>query len=202
MSRRGFTLIELLVVIAIIAILAAILFPVFARARAKAIQNTCLSNVKQINLGLMMYVQDNDQFFPPDSRGGGCTTGNWVNAVVPYIKNTQIWACPEDRTKAAYGSVPVVSYGIPGGYKYTSGLYYWADCTAACLLWFQNPVGMITIAEFPGNWGFGVGYGVDQQHNLANCPWNHNGGMNLGFADGHVKWMMTKNLTDNPNWVY
>jgi prepilin-type N-terminal cleavage/methylation domain-containing protein len=64
MRRTGFTLIELLVVIAIIAILAAILFPVFARARARALQNTCLSNTKQITLGLMMYCSDNDQRFP------------------------------------------------------------------------------------------------------------------------------------------
>jgi len=64
MKRRGFTLIELLVVIAIIAILAAILFPVFARARAKAQANTCLSNVKQMMLGLLMYAQDYDEMFP------------------------------------------------------------------------------------------------------------------------------------------
>jgi prepilin-type N-terminal cleavage/methylation domain-containing protein/prepilin-type processing-associated H-X9-DG protein len=90
-SKFGFTLIELLVVIAIIAILAAILFPVFAKVREKARQIACLSNFKQIGLGIMQYVQDNDEYYPPsevDTHGDGSyTTGyDWTWAINPYVK--------------------------------------------------------------------------------------------------------------------
>jgi len=99
---NGFTLIELLVVIAIIAILAAILFPVFAQAREKARQTACLSNNKQIGTGLMMYVQDYDETYPCINRG--LITGNttayymmWTSQVYPYIKNTDVFQCPSAR---------------------------------------------------------------------------------------------------------
>jgi prepilin-type N-terminal cleavage/methylation domain-containing protein/prepilin-type processing-associated H-X9-DG protein len=102
MSRhRGFTLIELLVVIAIIAILAAILFPVFAKAKAKARQTACTSNLKQIALGFMMYVADYDSRFPistpPCVAGNGTNDGStlpWWMLLMPYSKNEQLFACP------------------------------------------------------------------------------------------------------------
>jgi len=107
MKQRGFTLIELLVVIAIIAILAAILFPVFAQARAKARQASCTSNVKQLSLGFMMYVQDYDENFPywnwGNSNGlSGTVTRNhfesfWINAIYPYVKNGGVYACPSSN---------------------------------------------------------------------------------------------------------
>src|SRR5437764_1424554 len=101
--RKGFTLIELLVVIAIIAILAAILFPVFAQAREKARQTSCLSNLKQLGLGLMMYVQDYDETFPSaymvttqPPPSGWWSTGLWFweQIAESYIKNYQIHLCP------------------------------------------------------------------------------------------------------------
>jgi len=108
--RRGFTLIELLVVIAIIAILAAILFPVFAQARAKARATSCLSNVKQLTLGMNMYAQDYDETYPQwhwDScyNGGnswdGCpknsAIGLWWNAIYPYVKNAGVYQCPDNN---------------------------------------------------------------------------------------------------------
>jgi|SRR5579871_515508 len=99
--NSGFTLIELLVVIAIIAILAAILFPVFAQARAKARQTSCLSNFKQVSLSILMYNQDYDETMPPQENGrvfsGDWHTDYlWPELVAPYIKNWQIFACPED----------------------------------------------------------------------------------------------------------
>ena len=90
---RGFTLIELLVVIAIIAILAAILFPVFAQAREKARQSSCLSNLKQIGTAAHMYMQDYDSVF---MRNEQSVTGCPQALLQPFTKNTQIWVCPSD----------------------------------------------------------------------------------------------------------
>ena len=124
MSRRAFTLIELLVVIAIIAILAAILFPVFAQTREKARQASCISNVKQLLLGALMYTQDYDEKFHrllvanptcvtnPGACTGGCPSKCWNNdpngpdqaigaedMLNPYVKNTAIWKCPSDTVR-------------------------------------------------------------------------------------------------------
>jgi len=111
--RQGFTLIELLVVIAIIAILAAILFPVFARARDKARQASCLSNLKQIGMALNQYAQDWDEAHPgvwfgpvsrqPWSQPSDATTFyKWMDAVYPYVKNEQVFNCPSDGVNKKY----------------------------------------------------------------------------------------------------
>lgn len=104
-KHGGFTLIELLVVIAIIAILAAILFPVFAQAREKARATACLSNTKQLGLSMMMYIQDYDERYCPTRfvtqpcNGGATQDGwQWNKLIQPYMKNEQILACPSDGT--------------------------------------------------------------------------------------------------------
>ncbi len=96
-SRAGFTLIKLLVVVAVIAVLAALLFPVFARAREKARQTVCLSNEKQLALGVLMYANDFDEFLPPTDES--VAVGNdllWPDIVNAYVKNAQIRVCPSD----------------------------------------------------------------------------------------------------------
>ena len=100
--KKGFTLIELLVVIAIIAILAAILFPVFAKAREKARQTSCLSNLKQLTLGALMYAQDYDETLPYTVIGVmGGQMYSVFEIVEPYTKNTQINLCPSDDSRGA-----------------------------------------------------------------------------------------------------
>jgi prepilin-type N-terminal cleavage/methylation domain-containing protein len=98
---RGFTLIELLVVIAIIAILAAILFPVFARARESARRSGCLSNMKQVTMGVLMYAQDYDEVLPfQDGDFGNYATSKkacWITSTMPYVKNKQVWYCPSAK---------------------------------------------------------------------------------------------------------
>src|ERR1043165_5533249 len=101
LRSRGFTLIELLVVIAIIAILAAILFPVFAQARAKARQASCLSNTKQLGLALNMYVQDYDETLPAESFDYNDDTQGICYLVLAYTKNMDIWTCPSMRTASS-----------------------------------------------------------------------------------------------------
>src|SRR5215218_8126724 len=93
-SRQGFTLIELLVVIAIIAILAAILFPVFAQAREKARSASCLSNMRQMGLAIAMYVQDNDEGLPLNTHNSA--TATWIETLQPYSKNRIMYRCPSD----------------------------------------------------------------------------------------------------------
>lgn len=139
MKRAAFTLIELLVVIAIIAILAAILFPVFAQARAKARQASCLSNCKQIGLGAMMYAQDYDEILPETGWQGPCSpageppqtaTDNFFSgvyafplAIQPYLKNYTVLVCPSDPDKGGWGKTGSVCYEnqllqmkVPGAY--------------------------------------------------------------------------------------
>ncbi|RYX86374.1 DUF1559 domain-containing protein [bacterium] len=121
-AKRGFTLIELLVVIAIIAILAAILFPVFARARENARKTSCMSNMKQIGLGTMQYTQDYDEFLPDATYGPSSlvTDPKWMDVIYPYVKSEQLFTCPSDsganriynsnrlaRTTNAYGSYAI-----------------------------------------------------------------------------------------------
>jgi len=113
-TRKGFTLIELLVVIAIIAILAAILFPVFAKVREKARQTSCLSNEKQLGLGFIQYAQDNNETYPYDTSGGYYDEQGWAGEIYPYVKSTGVFTCPDDTYKSTNAGYTEVSYGMNG----------------------------------------------------------------------------------------
>ena len=126
-SRRGFTLIELLVVIAIIAILAAILFPVFAQARAKARQSACLSNCKQIGLGLLAYSQDYDEqmvngwygnggYAESNNHTDGTAKYKWMDAIEPQVKNTGVFSCPDIPVGMSGGNTNGVTATATGRY--------------------------------------------------------------------------------------
>lgn len=120
-SKNGFTLIELLVVIAIIAILAAILFPVFAQAREKARQTSCLSNHKQLATAIMMYAQDYDEQYP-NGLQQDWWMDTWVRTTQPYVKNFQVYRCPSDSVAANPSYAPWA--GIRVSYA-TNGLMKW-----------------------------------------------------------------------------
>ena len=102
-QTRGFTLIELLVVIAIIAILAAILFPVFAKVREKARQTSCLSNLKQISLAALQYGQDNNESYFPVRDWSVTPSQTWINMIYPYVKSSGVYKCPDDSSTALVG---------------------------------------------------------------------------------------------------
>ena len=115
-TRSGFTLIELLVVIAIIAILAAILFPVFAQAREKARQTSCLANTKQVALGTLMYVQDYDEVLPLVYDLN--TLGSWTDRIQPYVKNWDLMFCPSGGGKRLPAALNVSANRWWGWWRY------------------------------------------------------------------------------------
>jgi prepilin-type N-terminal cleavage/methylation domain-containing protein/prepilin-type processing-associated H-X9-DG protein len=182
---NGFTLIELLVVIAIIAILASILFPVFARARGKARQTACLSNQKQIGLALHMYSDDYDEMMPQWSLVGGNPDGTgrqagtaytWDTQLAPYMKNTQILICPDNPFGRTYRA-----YALP---RYVSGQPMGA---------FMNVTAIVALFEkghyAPGDWEDATGENFHQSTSTSlTCEPFHADGKNFLFVDGHAKW--------------
>jgi len=211
-ERRGFTLIELLVVIAIIAILAAILFPVFARAREKARMTSCLSNMKQLGLGIMMYVQDYDDQLCLNNHPccisnftryatGDTSAANWIVEVVPYVKNAAIFECPSARN--AWGAT--VSAGgmtMPSATNYA----YNGHCRNRSLAQFATPAQFPVLVEWAAcessaymrpsdccggqNWALPYNdvpsyWGV--QHAALGGPTLEDGLYNVTFLDGHAK---------------
>jgi len=182
--RRGFTLIELLVVIAIIAILAAILFPVFARAREKARQTSCLNNLKQLGLAVLMYVQDYDERFP----GSIVTPARWYGAIVPYIKNTQIFLCPSAERSSAWGGYGYNDYGTTGsnglGWRYASSSGPAPSQWAPKLAEVEQPATMFMLGEPGANTYSFRGY-ADATYWPSDL---HNNGSNVVHVDGHAKW--------------
>jgi len=202
-SRRGFTLIELLVVIAIIAILAAILFPVFAKAREKARQTSCLSNLKQLGLAVMQYAQDNDETLPMgafysadwmleyawDYTVDWNTMASTLGAIGPYTKNTQIGLCPSARNLESYGR-PYSGYAINATYLCPVGAGSGAGLGA-----IGSPSETVLLADSAYYSGSTL-----CQNNYLRSPddmmrsygrfgvhYRHNGAANVCYADGHAK---------------
>lgn len=200
--KNAFTLIELLVVIAIIAILAAILFPVFARARENARRSSCQSNLKQIGLGIMQYTQDYDEKLPyfndvaPAAVAGGVgasntfsiTEGNPAFEVQPYIKSWQIFRCPSPAD---------ISAANPGTYPGTN--YMWNGvlirATGLSLAAIPSSAEVVALKEFiladnrlyirPDMIGAATTY--QYWSTVGDSPL-HFDGSNFLYADGHVKW--------------
>jgi prepilin-type N-terminal cleavage/methylation domain-containing protein/prepilin-type processing-associated H-X9-DG protein len=213
---QGFTLIELLVVIAIICILAAILFPVFARARENARRSSCASNMKQLGLALMQYTQDYDERLPRANNG----TGQCWNALVdPYVKTRLIFRCPNAPNAAGnaliIGHPYYTTYGMAGG-----------DNGARTVVYDLTGLPLATIKEASRTWmlvesGYGradnpaalyvtAGYGMHGIDFTAGTvtypeqsgyfhPEQHLGGSNVAFTDGHVKWIKSG---DGRNWIF
>ena len=202
MRRVGFTLIELLVVIAIIAILAAILFPVFARARAKARQTACLSNIKQVMTAVLMYAQDYDEGFP--CRTYDTTYRYPMQKVDPYVKNHALFFCPEVRGGwgAAKGAVYNVAWDLWGsGYEgHASSFTLPAETVYLNEAW---TCGAGTITPWAQFWMVANCYGWRQctPYSVDRMDTPHNGGSNFAFADGHAKWLGQDNFNTWTKWI-
>lgn len=228
-GRKGFTLIELLVVIAIIAILAAILLPVFARARENARKATCQSNLKQIASAMLQYTQDYDESYPYLSTSNdlnnatgwanwdttwGTKAANygdqsdgtiWIGCLMPYIKSTQVFACPSSpflgsRWQGSFGGQPVTATRPANSY-----VLNYSQIGKRNIAQVQDTAGKVMIFEhgysyhvaqwvswkkqngFPRHWDDWSPSGTSDAQKM---PCSHFEGMNYAFCDGHVKYMM------------
>jgi len=214
-TRRGFTLIELLVVIAIIAILAAILFPVFAQARESARKATCQSNLKQIGTAILMYTQDYDEMFPPPTKNTGAGdfwlyppgSFSWFGVVQPYVKNFKVIECPSIQPLDLFAQA-----GQPDqyrvGYTYNQLLSWRPQAIVvqpAEIVMVNEGFGHQGVVKAIGGGWFDVkapfGPGVPYRFGMGCSVYNgfggsagkwfydriHSGTPNYLFIDGHVK---------------
>jgi len=191
-KRAAFTLIELLVVIAIIAILAAILFPVFAKAREKARTSSCQSNLKQLAVGMMQYSQDYDEKFPTAYVPGPYTMAtvgcNWAMGIMPYLKSIQVFRCPSDPSEFA-SSYLINNWGM----------------NQRALAAIDNPAQMVMVMDGQqGTQGaennasnVATGNGLNYDYTINDTGWRvcaqdrkiprHMEQNNVAYCDGHVK---------------
>jgi len=204
-AKRGFTLIELLVVIAIIAILAAILFPVFARARENARKSTCQSNLKQMATAMLMYAQDYDETLCVERHE---RSQSFIQIIAPYVKNVKVFDCPSQRATST------LNYNGERSYGYAEVFF------GASLATIQRPADAVLLADQTPNtymgawWLFRPSRGNrdangDPSDGSKSTTWTtntqvwlnfcarHNGVGNVAFADGHVKAMNYSTLYNN-----
>lgn len=215
-SRKAFTLIELLVVIAIIAILAAILFPVFARARENARRASCQSNLHQIGLAMLQYTQDYDEKYPPyyyagsqaapDAWPAGNKSWYWYQDLYPYTKSDQVYVCPDSIYYIANGSYPdEENYGANwlmtnppvsiASLSASADTYLFMDAAG----WVIHPTYVIEpyyVYWLPGTEnipGINMTNAGDIPANYDNDWANgrHFQGVNICYGDGHVKWQLS-----------
>ncbi len=199
---RGFTLIELLVVIAIIAILAAILFPVFAKAREKARQSSCSSNLKQLGVAWLSYAQDYDERTCPTYDNTSNAWSMWVynnggvlgSRLLPYIRSGQLFVCPSSNGclanyglnyyLTAYANYPTWAYGNGGAALST--ILRPAEIVIMNDAWNQGATG---VCYYVGNANC-TGYPNRSAGYICGATdMRHNEGVNVTYADGHVKWL-------------
>jgi prepilin-type N-terminal cleavage/methylation domain-containing protein/prepilin-type processing-associated H-X9-DG protein len=217
--RKGFTLIELLVVIAIIAILAAILFPVFAKVREKARQTTCVSNTKQLGLAFYQYTQDYDETLPKSGQNGvtpvcgGIPDGSWVlpeaidttvstactqthlpvpnGSLYTYVKSAQVYKCPSDPQ----ADQKTLSYSMNSLLSGEGAAQIIAPSGCVLLVDERNDVSATILGLNNGNFAAPIVDSPTGGPSYNDVPTTrHTNGAVFAFADGHSKWMRPEQL--------
>ena len=181
-KHRAFTLVELIVVVAIIVILAAILYPVFARYDYPDRKSSCTSNLKQLALGMKQYIQDYDEKYPPTENA----LGGWGTLIFPYVKSDAIFQCPSDKNRAD---------------KTTD---YFINARLASVQEKKLNSPSLTILMGDGKGDQTLNYHLSQlpdawRTDEKSPAWRHLERANYLFADGHVKWFKPKQITLNPS---
>ena len=227
----GFTLIELLVVIAIIAILAAILFPVFAQAREKARAIDCLSNKKQIGLGMMQYVQDYDETYPANNWAYGkswdAVQGGWMQEIQPYLKNLAVYQCPDAVKSTSFATIPGPGGSVAGTIHvpyFQIGANEYVVSSITPTISYVGWKGNITEAQIgkPADLPViadSLFMTFDDAARIINANYNganwwaysapvdpslarHSGGESIVYADGHAKWISQGAMAWQPSLKY
>lgn len=226
--RCGFTLIELLVVIAIIALLAAILFPVFSRARENGRRSSCQSNLKQLALGMQQYTQDFDEFYAPDyadnnDNGGmnhysgaqmAACTGNgncdeaWSQLMAKYTRTLALMQCPSEICKGNAANTTLAD-NTPGACRGYTDYWYNLRLSRRSLAVVRFPAQTLMFGDGHNSDAYQVGRCTDVDTNSLPSAVNmgvtgaqrHLEGGNYAFADGHVKWMKGQDA-DTPEDVW
>jgi prepilin-type N-terminal cleavage/methylation domain-containing protein/prepilin-type processing-associated H-X9-DG protein len=219
--RRAFTLIELLVVIAVIATLAAILFPVFAQAREKAHSADCLSNLRQITAATLMYSQDFDEtfgsaglWFQCDNQYGLIRLIDPIDELSPYVKNDQVWYCPNRNQSSFACAGPCLGYGYNWSFYNSwddgTGMLHAASAQTGAGFFqvLQTGKADAELTQHSRTFLFGDTWDTMPSTLAVYAAWNgpgsarHSGGINFGYADGHVKWTaMRHGITNADTYV-
>jgi prepilin-type processing-associated H-X9-DG protein len=190
------------VVIAIVTVLAAILFPVFAQARAKARQAACLSNIRQMDMGVLEYTQDYDERLPLAATETATGFLNWHNLVDPYVRNKQIWVCPSADLPLTdiYGNL-VCHYGLNAFYLNTgvdpTNIYTLNNAPGVALSAPQEPAQTVLLVDTRGIDGkippdhlstYVLPPSQPDADYWGRPDWRHSAGANVALLDGHAKW--------------
>jgi prepilin-type processing-associated H-X9-DG protein/prepilin-type N-terminal cleavage/methylation domain-containing protein len=212
-ARRGFTLIEIIIVIAVLMLLAGVLFPVFGRVRERGRQATCVSQLRQIGQAIQMYANDNGQFYPARLPGEIVERAEcgWAEKIYPYTKSTQVFWCPTyshgefrpgcPESDTTEGNTPEALYKWDGSYD-LNGIHI-PDRPAVHASRIREPSN--TILAVDGSGGFvthasadpgNIDQGIGSWRALS----RHNGGGNVSFFDGHVKWLSLEAMNNRSLW--